>query len=338
MNHKYERKVFGLKDFIGTDMNDSKINNNPLISIIVTVYNTEEYLNHCIESIVAQTYKNIEILIIDDGSKDVCRAMCDEWGKKDERIRVFHKENGGISSAKNMGLREAKGDLIAFVDSDDYIVENMYEEMLKALNETGSDIVRCGLDRVDEDEKFLNTVTLPDRVYDSREVLKQLSNGLFLMNQLSLSKRKSFDGVTFPEGRVSEDLAVAHLLYANVDKIAFIEKALYKYRIRNKSIMHAKNNKGTRELDALKGLYNRFLFFKEKGYDDLLLGTCSLALNRLSTITDIDNSVSGNRQIKKEIISLYRQMYRKITGKKPLKLTVCYLMPYAYSYGKKFLK
>ncbi len=202
MSFKYERKVSALKDFKRSDMNDSKTNNNPLISIIVSVYNTDKYLNHCIGSIVAQTYKNIEILIVDDGSKDVCRAMCDEWGKKDERIRVFHKENGGVSSAKNLGLKEAKGDLIAFVDGDDYIVENMYEEMLKALYETGSDIVRCGLDRVDEEEKFLNTVTLPDKVYDSREVMKQLPNGLFIMNQLSLSKRKSFDGVTFPEGRV----------------------------------------------------------------------------------------------------------------------------------------
>lgn len=117
---------------------------NPLISVIVPVYKVEKYLHRCIDSILAQTYENIEVLLIDDGSPDQSGAICDDYQAKDSRVRVFHKENGGVSSARNLGLKEAKGDYIGFVDADDYIDSLMYEVLLNNLKTERADIAICG--------------------------------------------------------------------------------------------------------------------------------------------------------------------------------------------------
>ena len=116
------------------------MNNNPKISVIVPVYKVEKYLDKCVESIVNQTYKNLEIILVDDGSPDNCPAMCDEWAEKDERIRVIHKENGGLADARNAGMDIATGDYIGFVDSDDWIEPNMYEVLLKNALKYDADI------------------------------------------------------------------------------------------------------------------------------------------------------------------------------------------------------
>ena len=108
---------------------------NPLISVIVPIYNRELYLEKCIESIVSQTYSNLEIILVDDGSPDNCPAICDEWAKKDSRIKVVHKENGGVASARNAGLSAATGDYVAFVDGDDFIAPEMYSVLTQYLSE-----------------------------------------------------------------------------------------------------------------------------------------------------------------------------------------------------------
>lgn len=119
----------------------------PLISVIVPVYNVEKYLPGCIECLTGQTYKNLEIILVDDGSPDNCPALCDEWVKKDSRIRVIHKPNGGVSSARNAGIDNAHGDYIAFIDADDRIDADMYETMLREITENGADAASCGMVR-----------------------------------------------------------------------------------------------------------------------------------------------------------------------------------------------
>ena len=123
---------------------------NPLISVIVPVYKAEKYLDKCVQSIVNQTYKNLEIILVDDGSPDNCPEMCDEWAKKDSRIKVIHKENGGVSSARNAGLDNSFGDYIGFVDSDDFIENDFYECLYDNLVENGADISFCTFKTLDE--------------------------------------------------------------------------------------------------------------------------------------------------------------------------------------------
>ena len=121
------------------------MNSQPKISVIVPVYKTEGLLDRCVESIVGQTYKNLEIILVDDGSPDNCPAICDEWAEKDSRIRVIHKENGGLCSARNAGMDIAAGDYWGFVDSDDCIEPDMYQLLVENAASTQADISRCGI-------------------------------------------------------------------------------------------------------------------------------------------------------------------------------------------------
>ena len=118
---------------------------NDVISVIVPIYKVEEFLDECIQSIVDQTYQNLQIILVDDGSPDRCGEMCEDWARKDKRIEVIHKKNGGLSDARNVGLAEATGEFIAFVDSDDWIEPQMYEVMMAALIAEEAELVACGI-------------------------------------------------------------------------------------------------------------------------------------------------------------------------------------------------
>ena len=133
------------------------MNRSELVSIIVPVYKVEKYLDKCIESIVGQTYENLEIILVDDGSPDNCPAMCDRWAEKDSRIKVIHKENGGLSSARNAGLDACTGEYIYFLDSDDYIAENCIEMLFNTIISDGSDMCIGNLMSVDESENFVDS-------------------------------------------------------------------------------------------------------------------------------------------------------------------------------------
>lgn len=186
---------------------------NPLISVIVPVYNIEKYLPRCIESIRKQTYNNLEIILVNDGSTDTSGTICDEFAKKDERIRVIHKENGGSSSARNAGIENAKGEYLGFVDSDDYIESEMYEKMICAIEETDCGIIQVARDEIDEDGNLMPGLCLmPDTMqkYSAGEFLKEL-----LLHKGDCSfctkilKRDLFFEKRFPVGVLNEDF---HLL------------------------------------------------------------------------------------------------------------------------------
>lgn len=209
-----------------------------LISVIVPIYKVEEYLDECISSIVAQTYKNLEIILVDDGSPDNCGAICDDWAEKDSRIRVIHKENGGLSDARNAGLSMANGDYIAFVDSDDWIDLRMYEKLLLAMKREDCDLVACNIlscypERqvpygcetytVGGSEVFLSML------YDDTRFPVSAWNKLY--------RRELWDDIRFPIGKICEDAFTTYLLVDKANKIAQIPEALYCYRIRENSIM-----------------------------------------------------------------------------------------------------
>ena len=208
----------------------------PKISIIVPVYNVERYLRQCIDSILAQTYKDFELLLIDDGSPDNSGNICDEYAQKDPRIRVFHKPNGGVSSARNMGIDNARGEYISFIDADDYVEPNFLEEMVKAMEKLDADLVCCGVRINERDDGSISGFSCPDRekVYDKKEgLIEMFSMDSFYgwpWNKLYKTDIVKKKGLRFPEGmKYCEDRTFVVNYSVHCSKISYISSALYHY-------------------------------------------------------------------------------------------------------------
>lgn len=219
-----------------------------LISIIVPVYKVEKYLNRCIESIVAQTYKNLEIILVDDGSPDNCPKMCDSWAQRDERIKVIHKPNGGLSDARNAGLDIAKGDMIAFVDSDDYIDTKMYQIMMDAMQIHDADLVSCGRYIVSNQSMRRQRCLREAKTFDSVSAVRELlSDGV--INEASwdkLYKKKLFENIRFPVGEINEDVVIMPQILDQCKKIVHVGVPLYYYCQNEGSITKSGYNTGKR--------------------------------------------------------------------------------------------
>ena len=211
-------------------------NGKPLVSIIVPVYNVEKYICQCIDSILNQTYENLEVILVDDGSPDNCGKICDEYAQFDKRVRVIHKENGGLSSARNAGLDAAKGDYIAFIDSDDYIAADMFATMLDIAIKDNADMVKCGFKEFDDKSIITKKVG-----FDKQEVLENDETGSALMDLYfgsvlykiacnAIYVRDMAIKVRFPEGLVNEDNYSAGMYLFYAKRIVCINKEFYFYR------------------------------------------------------------------------------------------------------------
>lgn len=229
----------------------------PLVSIIVPVYKVEAYLDRCIRSIVQQQYKNLEIILVDDGSPDQCPGLCDRWRKKDARIRVIHKQNGGISDARNAGLEAATGELFMFVDGDDYLDEKMCRKLWETMKTTDADVVSSDFYcAYDDGRPFLTAA--PDqrgiRVLSGREAVKEYCcEGKVELTVVwnKLYRRKLFltnPRILFPVGRYHEDNQVIYQLFYRARKVALIPYAGYYYVQRPDSIMGRFNEKNVTDL------------------------------------------------------------------------------------------
>ena len=216
------------------------MNNNPLITVIVPIYNVEVYLRKCLDSILAQTYKNLEIILVDDGSPDGCPAICDEYAEIDKRIQVIHKENGGLSDARNAGVEIAMGDYIGFVDSDDWIMPDMYEYLLEGLCGYMADIAYCGFVNVHSTwAEYPNNQT--DKVYTKETALNELFFDRlknFAWNKLY--KAELWQNVRFPVGRNFEDILTMYKLFEQSKRIAILKEPKYYYLIRSDGITNTK--------------------------------------------------------------------------------------------------
>jgi glycosyltransferase involved in cell wall biosynthesis len=223
---------------------------SPLISVIIPVYNVEKYVAHCIDSVITQTYQNLEIILVDDGSKDSSAAICDEYERKDGRIVVIHKENGGLSSARNAGLDIAKGEWIAFVDSDDWVSPETYEEMMRALTETDAEIATCG--RVNEwtNRKWYKNDSGEIMVLDGRDNMMRSHNVDFGNEVWDKLYPKSFfdSGIRFVVGKKFEDIDLLFAVYQKLNKMVCVKKPFYHYRQRKGSIIHTPEPKGLMDL------------------------------------------------------------------------------------------
>lgn len=213
----------------------------PLLTVIVPVYNILEYLPRCVHSITAQTYRNLEILLVDDGSTDGTGALCDELAVEDERIRVFHKENGGSSSARNLGLQHAKGEYIGFVDSDDYISPDMYEKLWRGIEEYNVPIAQVGRDEIDAQGNYLPNICEPpvcaERISAEdflRELLLHKGDCSFCTK---LVRRDLFDKLQFPIGKLNEDFGLLVEMLTEMEALVSLPGQCYHvfYRIGSNS-------------------------------------------------------------------------------------------------------
>lgn len=225
------------------------------ISIIVPIYNVASYLPKCIDSILAQTYKNLEIILCNDGSTDSCGAICDHYAALDSRIRVIHKSNGGLSDARNSGLDTASGDWYAFIDSDDFISPDTIEQMYNAAITTDSQIAVCNMTRIFEDgstEAFYNPATELTKIAGPErfETLKQPSvcNKLF--------RADLFDGVRFPKGKYYEDTFIYHILVHRATNVVLTGHDGYYYLSHHASIL-GQPKYTDRYFDSIEAVYHR---------------------------------------------------------------------------------
>lgn len=216
-----------------------------LISVIVPVYNVEKYLNRCIDSIINQTYKNLEIILVDDGSPDNCGKICDEYAKKDSRIKVIHKENGGLSDARNAGINISIGKYITFVDSDDYLELNFIETLYN-LNKKNNTFIAVApyIINTDKNEIFDRSIS-NDMILTQREALENmlLDRGFTVSAHSKLYEKALFNNIFFPKGKIFEDSATTYKLILKCDKISYCYNGGYHYYKRSESIINSKYNK-----------------------------------------------------------------------------------------------
>lgn len=250
-----------------------------LVSVIIPIYNTGEFLDECIEAVCRQTYKNLEILLVDDGSTDNSGRIADKWCVKDSRCRVFHCKNRGVSVSRNFGIEQAKGEYIVFLDSDDTFSPNMIERLHHEMCFEQVGIVFCGFARKTPNKEYVKRYQIPSRVYDFEEFLCEMynqknctmDNSMFLPCVSSVNKMYKaylFDELKYPEGRIHEDNAIIHRIAFKAQNIKWINEPLYIYRERTNSTMTSEFSK--KRIDDFYAQLDRIEFVQDKIANKLL--------------------------------------------------------------------
>ena len=278
-----------------------------MISVIVPVYNVEKYLDKCVDSILHQEYSDIEIILVDDGSLDNGGLLCDEYACRYQNITVVHKQNGGLSDARNMGIRAADGDWIAFVDSDDYVDQRYLQALYDAVTRDDSDLSVCDFVPIREDRTIIErwgglpNLTLSNkadmiRIIDSHWKIVPAWNKLY--------KAKLFDDLEFEKGKLHEDEFFIHRVLVKCNRITIISDALYYYLQRGGSITTTKNIQN--QLDAFEALIQRCAFCQENG----------LPINpKFLSLSYLDKVVTDPCQEDEHYVERYcslKQQYKKL--------------------------
>ncbi len=243
-----------------------------LVSVIVPVYKVEPYLFRCVHSVMNQSYQNMEIILIDDGSPDNCGKICDELAQKDDRITVYHKENGGLSDARNYGVERSSGKYIAFIDSDDYIAEDYIEYLYGLLAENDADISACPMNKTSGDIAECNIdEKLPElTLLSGKEACFKLFDSLYLVLVTAwgkLYKSEIVKKYPFPKGRIHEDEATTCKYYYESQRVAVGNKCFYAYFQNPNGIM--KSNPNELKTDKIWALEHKARFFEEQNEKDV---------------------------------------------------------------------
>ena len=281
-----------------------------MISIIIPVYNVEKYLERCVESVFAQTYSAYELILVDDGSTDGSGKICDRLAKRDDRVRVIHKENGGLSSARNTGLKMSRGEYITFIDSDDVVHPCYLECLLKAGKHadismgklerfSGETVSFADIDQNEEPDLITGQETLGCFFEQKAEVANYVSACC------KLYKRELFDGIVFPEGRLFEDEFTTYRLYYKADKVAVSQNILYYYYVNDTGI--TRNLTLLKRCDEYDAQWERIYFF----YDHQLTDLWKLALREYLATALWDLKDSNKAEVHPKI-EAFQQQYRNV--------------------------
>lgn len=286
----------------------------PLISVIVPVYKVEPYLHRCADSILAQTFKKFELILVDDGSPDNCPQICDEYSEKDNRVKVIHKANGGLGSARNAGLDIAVGEYLAFVDSDDYIGPTMLEKMLNSLEGENADICICGFQRFGELNSNVKTTAFAEyTVISGEEALGGLFSNNYILFTIAcnkLLKRQLFNTLRFPEGKLYEDGYAAFRYLYEAKKVVCLKESFYFYRIRQGSITTTENH--DRIIDSFSAETDAVDFLRSSGLRALMLKAQKRYL--LALVAALRRYNPSREEISEQFKEVHKEYRRQFRG------------------------
>lgn len=315
-----------------------------LISVVIPIYNVEKYLKKCVESILKQTYENIEIILVDDGSLDNCGNICEEFANIDNRIKVIHKKNGGLSDARNHGIKIAKGKYITFVDSDDYVEKTYIEKLYNAIKINGTKISQCNILIVNDNEKVLEKLGYSSKLIKyGKDMIIDFYGQHGIENIVVWNKMYLIDlfkNLKYPKGKIHEDEFITYKILYNTDKIAIIDDYLYNYRQNNNSIMGKKFN--IKRLAILEALEERLEFFFDREDEQLYKLTLMAYLQKIrESYINTKKYISNSKSIQIDLIKKYRNTYKAILKFKDikkelgLKMFLFYILPELYYKIKK---
>lgn len=283
--------------------------NDPLVSIVVPVYKVEKYIRECIDSILKQTYQNYELILVDDGSPDRCGEICEDYKKKNEKIQVIHKQNGGLSDARNAGTKIAKGEYITYIDSDDYVSENYLEKLVSAAVKYDADFVQGNYTR----EAFHSTVGNEEHVFASDQAFRKLLtwDTVMVYAWAKLYRLSMFQNIEYPVGRLNEDCCTTYKLILNSNKVVCIDDEIYYYRITPNSILTSKFNVKRFELWKVPEEIKAYLGNQAKSYkDELEYYKMRIGINLLNDSSSVEDNPSFTTY-QKDITSWLKQCNRR---------------------------
>ena len=276
-----------------------------LISIIIPVYKVEKYLEKCIESVLKQTYTNLQVILVDDGSPDNCGKICDEYAKKDSRIEVIHKVNGGLSDARNVGIAKAKGKYIGFVDSDYYIKEDMYEILINLIKEYDADVSICNLYDVIEGKEYIRNKENGIKEYNRIDILKEvlLDKNIQSYAWNKLYKKELFNEIKYPIGKKYEDIGTTFYIFEKCNKVVVTSEPEYYYLKRADSLVN--NVTESTVLDYTEIIIQRYLYTQKNIEELRKYNNYYLAKTLITAHNDIEllGSISEKMQEK------YKELY-----------------------------
>ena len=279
---------------------------NDLISVVIPVYNVEQYLPKCIESIMSQTYKNLEIILVNDGSTDGSQKICEEYKSIDNRIKIINKENGGLSDARNVGIDNSSGNYITFIDSDDYIDDDYVYTLYKSLISYNADM-SIASHKIIYPKRIIDKATDEKFCANSKKVLEKIlyDEGIDLSAWGKLYKKSLFNNIKFPKGRLFEDSATTYRLIDESKKIAVNSKSVYNYVIRKNSISNEMFSE--KKMDLITSTMEMTEFIKKK-YPELEKG-CErrLMYAYLSTLTQLAKTKETNSSMQAKLMNYIKK-------------------------------